>query len=100
MKIGIDIVDVDRVIPRQVFSNRELEYIHGKGITADQTAAGLFAAKEAYFKALGTGMQLSQLSQIEVRHDELGAPYYSNNLNATLSISHTEKVAVAVCILT
>jgi len=76
-----------------------LEYIHGKGITADQTAAGLFAAKEAYFKALGTGIQISKLSEIEICHSELGTPYYKNNPHATLSISHTEKIAVAVCIL-
>ena len=101
--IGIDIVDVGRKIPKGVFSGYELEYIHDKGVVADQTAAGLFAAKEAYFKALGTGVPISKLAQIEIHHDSQGKPYYallgSPVKGAALSISHTSKTAVAVCIM-
>ena len=99
MKIGIDILDVGRNIPDGVFSEYELEYIKGKGQGSIRTATGIFAAKEAYFKAKGTGIIKSELKKVEVRHKPGGAPYYGNDHNAALSISHTDTTAVAVCIL-
>jgi holo-[acyl-carrier protein] synthase len=115
MKIGIDMIDAERFagMPAtklaRMFTAREIEYIKSKNF-APETIAGLFAAKEAYFKALGIGVTPKQLLSIEIIYNELGAPYFSNSkdllddrdgkkMPATLSISHTKTTAVAVCIL-
>ena len=104
MKIGIDIIEVKRLKkilggPNEgrFFTERELEYINGKGAGRFESAAGIFAAKEAYFKALGTGIAHGRIQDVEVTHDELGAPKIKG---ASLSIAHTLTTAVAVCILT
>ena len=114
--IGIDIQDVERVEKfaltnkmQRMFSQRELEYINQKG-NAGETIAGMFCAKEAFFKAVGSGINLSQLTQVEIAHHKTGAPYYilspdviqQHNLtaaNINLSISHTKNTAVAVCVI-
>ena len=101
MNIGIDIVECSRVsglINNKVFSDNELDYIKQKQ-NALPTVAGLFAAKEAYFKAKGTGIIKSQLPMVEIGHHANGQPYYVNDTQSSLSISHTETTAVAVCII-
>ncbi len=101
MNIGIDIVECDRVgglLSNKIFSEKELRYISQKKGDLS-TVAGLFAAKEAYFKAMGTGIVKSELPEIEIGHHENGQPYYVNNGQAVLSISHTATTAVAVCII-
>lgn len=92
------------------FSLEEQEYIENKGRGAGQTMAGIFAAKEALVKALGTGFTGGQLSDICVLHDKFGAPYYDLRgnyaqhaaqrqiTNLHLSISHDGDVAAAVAI--
>ena len=112
--IGIDIQDVARFETyvksdkmMRIFSRRELDYISRKGY-ALETIAGMFCAKEAFFKAVGSGINISQLLEVEVGHLQSGAPYYilspeiirQSNLSTAridLSISHTKTVAVAVC---
>jgi len=103
MQVGIDIQEVAPVkklmnkIDR-VFTEYEIEYIRERGNNS-RTIAGLWCAKEAYFKALGTGIQLNKLKEIEIRHDKSGRPYYFEKPSVTLSISHTENYATAVCII-
>lgn len=70
-----------------------------------------FAAKEAFAKALGTGVRPpATLAAIAVVHDELGKPsiecfgqldivFRNNNLKAYLSISDEAEYAVAYVIL-
>ena len=101
MNIGIDIVECDRVANLEsdkVFSAEELDYLRQKN-HALETVAGLFAAKEAYFKARGTGIIKSELPKIVIGHHENGQPYYVNLPQTALSISHTATTAVAVCII-
>ena len=110
MKTGIDIQDVARIKKlsedklRRIFSVLELEYIESKNRAA-QTIAGMYAAKEAYFKAIGTGITHNKLREVEILHDDFGAPYIMNNeqgkgqRSVSISISHTKDTAVAVCIL-
>ena len=101
MNIGIDIVDCERcggLVSEKIFAATELAYIKSKNNALD-TVAGLYAAKEAYFKAKGTGIIKSQLPQVVIAHDELGKPYYANDPHSTLSISHTATTAVAVCLI-
>lgn len=112
--IGIDIQDVDRMENfvgtdkmRRMFTQREIDHISKKNY-ALETAAGMFCAKEAFFKAVGSGLSMQQLLEVEVGHLRSGAPYYilspqvikDNNLSTArvdLSISHTKTTAVAVC---
>ena len=101
MNIGIDIVEIERVAGLKndkVFSQNELAYIAKKN-HALSTVAGLFAAKEAYFKAKGTGIVKSKLPEVVICHHENGQPYYLMDTQAVLSISHTNSTAVAVCII-
>ena len=116
--IGIDVCEISRMERLLVdgkflgrfFSLEEQEYIENKGKGAAQTMAGIFAAKEALMKALGTGLVSSQLKDICVLHDALGAPYYDlrgdfsqhaaqRNIDSLhLSITHDGGVAAAVCV--
>ena len=112
--VGLDICQVSRMAeaidhPRfleRVFSEEECEYLKSKGATAAQTAAGMYAAKEAFLKARGTGIDSLALSQIEIRHGAKGEPCYclqgiyeDGVVTAHLSISHDAGIAAAVCIL-
>ena len=105
MQVGIDIQDIEPVKRfigtnkmTRIFTASELEYI-AKKAHSPLTVAGMFCAKEAFFKALGTGIDIKKLLEVEIRHTPLGAPYYSNDPSAILSISHTKTTAVAVCII-
>ena len=82
--IGYDMVEVSRIesvlsrwggrFEERVFTQRELEYCKSKK-NCTQRMACRFAAKEAAFKALGTGWQLGVgWTDIEVTNDGLGKP--------------------------
>ena len=60
----------------RVFTQGERGYIASRAEGAAQSAAGLYAAKEAVLKALGTGIghEGAGLSQIEIGHSVYGAP--------------------------
>jgi holo-[acyl-carrier protein] synthase len=101
MNVGIDIEEVVRfknMNLEKIFSPAELSYIKQKSAPAE-TAAGMYCAKEAYFKATGTGIIMRKLPEVEIAHDVDGKPYYKNDANAALSISHTKSTAAAVCII-
>ena len=103
------ILDNTRFLERY-FTEGERAYIAARSRAAE-TAAGLFAAKEALVKALGIGIGPLSLIDAEIGHDEKGAPYYILNEKvwaalqkkgasaAFLSISHDGGVAMAVPIL-
>lgn len=118
---GIDIVEVYRIAetitrtPRfaeRVFTAAEREYCDAKGVTAAQSYAGRFAAKEAFLKALKTGWRGKiTWHDVEIINDVQGAPSLRINGVAEilmlevgadrihLSISHTSEHAVAQVIL-
>jgi len=114
MKIGIDIIDIERMIMSKeklarIFTENEMEFFQNKNWEIE-SIAGLFCAKEAFFKAIGTGVILSQLHDIEVRHNQQGAPFFKlsprlinehhlSTAKIHLSISHAKTVAIAVCII-
>ena len=118
--IGIDIVDVDRFndlvnsdsFLSKYFSSYEVEYIKSKH-TKTQTMAGLFACKEAFIKALGEGIGGAfNLKDINVKHNLNGKPFIDvtdklknyfkqHNFNQIeCSISHTDKLAIAIVNIT
>ena len=101
IEIGTDLVLVSRMekslqIPgfaERVFSEPERVYCK-----TTESFAGIFAAKEAYYKALGTGLQLP-LNALTVLHDDRGKPYFDGKPEAKLSISHDGDYAVATDLL-
>ena len=100
------LLENDRFLDR-FFTEREKSYIRGKGSGRQaETAAGIFAAKEAFSKALGTGISF-ELKEAEVLHDERGMPYlhllgslYERTAGDSflISISHDGGIAGAVCL--
>lgn len=102
--------DQDAARMARLFSPAELAEAQGRA----QSLAGKFAAKEALAKACQTGIRPSlglSFRDMEVLKDALGAPFYrlsprlrerlvTQGLCAeSLSISHTESLALAFCVL-
>lgn len=92
----------------RVFTPAERAYCDSKGASAAQHYAARFAAKEAAFKALGTGWSGGLgWHEVEVVTAETGAPALtlrghalelferSGATHAHLSLSHTSQHAVA-----
>lgn len=119
MQVGIDIVEIPRIensikkskkFLTRYFTDAENEMFSKKKINKIQSIAGNFSAKEAFFKALKTGIVNFSLKDIEVLRDENGAPYINclgkvlkmineKNLLITTSISHTDAMATAIVII-
>ncbi len=110
--IGLDIVDIERInkayIKRPSFADRvlttnELEYFHSlKGTRKIEFLAGRFSAKEAFSKALGTGIGKLTFRDVEILPDDQGKPMITVCPfpgKAWVSISHTGTIAVAQVIL-
>lgn len=112
MRCGTDILKIARIEKslksesffKRVFSEEERKLIKEKGVP---TAAANFAAKEAFAKALGTGVRGFSLSEVEVLRDEKGKPYFklsgnalilSKGLSFDVSLSHSEEDALAFVI--
>ena len=117
MPIGTDIVRISRMqkllrndIPPMVFSASEKNYILSKK-DKFQTAAGIFAAKEAVLKAMGTGITLP-LSEVCIDHSKGGMPnvilkgkakekaYSLGLLDFEISITHDGDYAIASAVAT
>ena len=114
--IGTDIIDIDRVgraVEREHFRNRvftaiEQSYCDSKQTNRAASYAARFAGKEAFFKALGTGI-VTPLTEVEIVNDENGRPYIKlhgrareligDGVNIHVSLSHAKNYATAVCVL-
>ncbi|PIE98476.1 MAG: 4'-phosphopantetheinyl transferase [Treponema sp.] len=117
--IGIDTVDVDRMqkwltvkgLPERFFHLYELQVAYENTKTTALTLAARFAAKEAFGKALGTGLSNIKLRDICVKNDTLGKPqlYITGTAKVAaekmsvdalhISLTHEKKIAVAVVLL-
>lgn len=118
--IGIDQIEVERVSDKigknagfreLVFSAAEIEYCETKTNKFEHYAAR-FAAKEAFFKAIGTGWRNgTAFNEIEIVHDVNGKPslsFLGNTSiavaelklgNISLSVSHIKTIASAIVII-
>ena len=83
MKLGNDIIEIDRIrcaieksksFRDRVYTSHEIDYCESRKKGRYESYAGIYAAKEAFIKALGTGMRHGSWQDIEIYHDELGAP--------------------------
>ena len=115
MSVGIDIVKIDRIEKALLNDNFIKKILSDKEITETKEnilhIAASFAAKEAFSKAIGTGIRGFGFTDISVLHDTLGKPYFefSDRVNeilnkkgitkAELSITHEKEYAMAVVIV-
>jgi len=117
--VGIDMIEVERVEANinkgdfrgMIFSETEISYCESKKNKFEHYAAR-FAAKEAFFKALGTGwLENTKFNEVEIINTENGKPEV-NLLGLTLetvnalgikkilvSLSHIKTTASAVVIV-
>ncbi len=118
--LGMDLIEVERIrirIAREagfrelVFSRHEIDYCETKGNPYEHYAAR-FAAKEAFFKALGTGWVMeAPWNEIEIKNDEAGKPEMCflggtqktmENLGVQkvmVSLSHLKAIGSAVVVI-
>lgn len=117
---GIDLVEISRIrrsieksnaFALRVFSEEEITYCQSRGLPFE-SFAGRFAAKEAFFKALGTGWRGEMaFTEVVVENDSWGKPHMrlSGEVERVfremdlqtihVSISHSEHYATAVVII-
>jgi len=118
--IGIDIIEVPRVekltkkedkFVKKIFTKIEIDYCR-KFKNGAQNFAGRFAVKEAFSKAMGTGISNGlKFNEIETVNDNLGKPeialygrtkeiFNERNLKFShVSIAHLKDYATAVVVI-
>ena len=118
--MGIDMIEVDRIkhniekddgFKEMIFSENEIIYCESKTNKFEHYAAR-FAAKEAFFKALGTGWnEGTHFNQVEITHNENGKPEIKLSgetqrtlaaleiIKVSVSLSHLKTLATAVVII-
>jgi holo-[acyl-carrier protein] synthase len=118
--LGIDIVEIDRIKEKiskgngfrdLVFSANEIAYCESKANKYEHYAAR-FAAKEAFFKAIGTGWaEGTAFNEVEIINNNLGKPQISfigttqttmSGLklgNIFVSLTHIKLAASAVVVI-
>ena len=88
---------------QRVLTDKEMErFASLKGRRQIEYLAGRWSAKEAFSKALGTGIGKLGFQDLEVLNNERGAPYFSKSPfsgKVWLSISHTDQFVTASVIL-
>jgi len=117
--IGVDIVHISRMREWQAkeallarfFHPGELEDAQARGPRVTQSLAARFAAKEAYGKALGTGMRDLKLRDIRIINDVNGKPELRlygtarerfdeiGGQSVFVSMTHERDSAIAVVVL-
>lgn len=117
--IGIDIVDINRIshwlnvngLPERYFCKSELDLIRKKGKDAAMSLAAHFAAKEAFGKALGSGLSGIKLKDITVENMNNGKPCLrlfgtaekalnkAGAKNSHISLTHEKGIAAAVVLI-
>ncbi len=117
--IGVDICSISRMkelclnrrFKNRVFTPEEQQYADKRGVFSASSLAGMFAAKEAFSKAVGTGIGKVSFLDIEVAHEKSGEPrikIYGNakevadNIGVEhifVSISHENDNAIAIVFL-
>lgn len=118
--VGTDLCQISRIeraiekehFFQRIFTEKEHAYLHTKGKQKAQSAAAMFAAKEAVAKALGTGFSMGvSAGDITVTHDENSAPGIvldggaktrfdqMGGTQVLLSLSHEGDMAIAFVVI-
>ena len=110
---GIDLVIINRFdkiknnknLLSSIFNKNELKYIE-KSNYSSKTIAGMYAAKEAFLKAIKKGINHYSLLDIEISHNDDRCPFIilHNSLkdkynNISVSISHDGDYAISIVTL-
>lgn len=114
--VGTDLIEIDRVkkaaensrFITKVYGKDEIEELKEKKFAAQSLAAS-FAAKEAFSKAIGTGIKGFALNEVQLLHNDQGAPFFSFSgkaeslvkklaLNFSVSLTHTSTLAGAIVV--
>lgn len=115
MRTGIDIIEIKRVeksisnnhFIERVYSPEEIAVCESRKNRAE-SYAGRFCVKEAFAKALGTGVRGFELNEVSTLTDSLGCPYISlkgkalklaENYKFSVSITHSKEYAAAIVIM-
>ena len=109
IKIGIDIVNIKRIEKLiKKFGYEKLRFLNEDELYTNkaESIAGIFASKEAFSKALGTGIgEDFSFSDISILKDNKGKPFIKINSidlrikNCDVSISHDGGFAIAAVIV-
>jgi len=117
--IGVDIIEVKRMelwldksdLLKRYFNPQEITLAFSRKKSAAQTLAARFAAKEAFGKALGTGLAGIELKDIIVINNDKGKPdikltgtaeneFGKSGANKVhLSLTHERENAIAMIVL-
>lgn len=111
--LGVDIIEIDRVrsavdrygdrFLKKILTPREIKYCRNRGSFRFPEMAARFAAKEAYSKAIGTGIMGIDWKEIEVVNDRHGKPQIAVagkiKKKAHVSLSHSLNYAVASVVI-
>ncbi len=116
--IGTDIIEIARVAKaiekiefvNKVFTAHEIAYCESK--KKAENFAARFAAKEAFFKAMGTGWRDGMsILEVEIQNDDLGKPSIvlsgvclakfeaAGGKKIHLTLSHNKDSAIAFVVL-
>ena len=105
MKIGCDLVAIERIEGKEamfykgILSEKE-KALYETHRNKAEFLAGRFAAKEAFLKALGTGLTGQDLKKVEILYGPDGAPFLRfEGKEYSVSISHDGGYAFAVCLV-
>ena len=112
--VGIDMIEISRIkksmqsegFIKRFFGEEEIKELESKNFVAQSVAAN-FCAKEAFSKAIGTGIRNFKLKEVEILRNELGKPYIKltgnalkisqdKNFRFDVSLTHTKEYASAV----
>ena len=114
--VGLDMIEITRIkklilkkgFLEKFFGEEEVLELKNRKFIAQSVAAN-FCAKEAFSKAIGTGIRNFKLKDVQILRNELGKPYIklsgsalkiadSNKYIFDVSLTHTKDYASAVVI--
>ena len=105
--IGVDVVENKRIqksiknvlFIKRIYTSKELKQSKGV-VNKVGYFSKRFAAKEAFSKALGTGLRMNlNFKDIEVMNDKMGKPYYVKNIKINKIINKRFKTKNYQCFL-
>lgn len=116
LSVGTDLIEIDRIkksmknprFLKKILGATEYSQLQKRNFPAQSVAAN-FAAKEAFSKAVKTGISAFSLSDVELLRHDNGSPYLKLSGNAlniknklkyefSTSVTHTKNYASAVVI--
>lgn len=113
--VGLDLIEIKRVqkamersrFCKEILGGEEYRQLESRGFPPQSVAAS-FSAKEAFSKAIGTGVRGFSLAEVELLRQKDGKPYLLLHQRAkaaaekagfeafSVSVTHTKEYAAAV----